>query len=405
MAEKTKTPSIKDVMKKINSMNKEWNILGSGVFSQNLRKLPFKALGFDLPFKGGLPYGQIVTFSGVEHSGKSTAAAIAMARYQQENPGKVCIWVDAENTLLTQAEYFMSITGIKYDEDCFLRYDCTGRSAEEIFQDLIELQSTPEIGLIVIDSARALISQADLDNDFTKDNGQRASVAKPMGKFIKQMMMYLPKRDNILLIINQVTVEKDMFSTRYIEPCGYALKYFPSLKVRFGTRTFTAKTKTDISQSKVDDSVDGLQLHFAIVKSRLGGMNKDGGFITIRYNGGVDTVFDLIEVGMPAKFIQCSNGKECTLVNLNTGVVYTDKETGKELIFTGEKAMQNYLESHPDFVDEYYDMIMKYISKSKVSVDLLDKDIMQELLAQEAATCGDEMTPAQALAADGVEDE
>ena len=102
MAEKTKTPSIKDVMKKINSMNKEWNILGSGVFSQNLRKLPFKALGFDLPFKGGLPYGQIVTFSGVEHSGKSTAAAIAMARYQQENPGKVCIWVDAENTLLTQ---------------------------------------------------------------------------------------------------------------------------------------------------------------------------------------------------------------------------------------------------------------------------------------------------------------
>ena len=108
---------------------------------------------------------------------------------------------------------------------------------------------------------------------------------------------------------------------------------------------------------------------------------------------------------MPAKFIQCSNGKECTLVNLNTGVVYTDKETGKELIFTGEKALQNYLESHPDFVDEYYDMIMKYISKSKVSVDLLDKDIMQELLAQEAATCGDEMTPAQALAADGVEDE
>lgn len=405
MAEAKKKLTMKDVVATINKRNKDWDILGSGNFSQNLKKLSVRSLGFDYPFKGGLPYDQIVTFSGTEHSGKSTCAAIAMGEYQHENPNKVCVYVDAENTLLTQADYFASVSRISYEPEHFMRYDCTGLSAEEIFQDLIDMQGTEDIGMIVIDSARALISQADLDNDFTKDNGQRASIAKPMGKFIKMMMQYLPKRHNILLILNQVTVIKDMFSTHYEEPCGYGLKYFPSLKVRFGTRTFTAKSKTDISQGKADSAVDGVQLHFAIVKSRLAGMTKEGGFITIRYDGGVDTVFDLMKVAETANFFQTSNGKDRTVVNLETGEVYTDKETGKPLTFTGEGALVNYFNAHPQFLDEYLDMIHAHLAKTKKSLNLIDEEILKSLFEQEEALCGTEMTAAEALIADGVEDD
>ena len=155
-----KTISMKDVIKKINKACTQWDILGSGNFSQDLKKLSLQTMSFDLPFKGGLPYGQIVTFSGVEHSGKSTAAILAMAEYQKENPDKVCVYVDAENTLLTQSEYFQTISDINYEPEHFVRYDCTGRSAEEIFQDLLFMQETNDIGMIVIDSSRALISQA-----------------------------------------------------------------------------------------------------------------------------------------------------------------------------------------------------------------------------------------------------
>lgn len=403
MAE-NKITSMKDAIKKINKACSQWDILGSGNFSQDLKKLPLNTLGFDLCFKGGLPYGQVVTFSGVEHSGKSTAAILAMAQYQKENPDKVCVYVDAENTLLTQSEYFQTISGISYDSDHFVRYDCTGRSAEEIFQDLILMQGTDDIGMIVIDSSRALISQADLDNEFVKDNGQRASVAKPIGKFIKQMMMYLPKRNNILLIINQVTVEKGMFSTTYTEPGGYSLKYFPSLKVRFGTRTFTNGDKTDISQSKADDKVDGIQLHFAIVKSRLGGINKDGGFITIRYDKGVDSVFDLITIGLTAKFIQRPTTRTYLLTNLITGESYKDNETKEELLFNSEAELDKYLRVNPKFVKEYSDMIIKYISKNKVKIDLIDEEILNELMTQEDALCNNEMTATEALEKDGVED-
>ena len=405
MAEKEAKKSLKDIIKQINKTCKEWDILSSGNFSKNLKKLSLRSLGFDYPFKGGLPYGQITTISGVEHSGKSTIAAIAMGEYQQENPDKICVYVDAENTLLTQADYFQTISKISYDEDHFVRYDCTGRSAEEIFQDLIAMQASDEIGMIVIDSARALISQADLDNDFTKDNGQRASIAKAMGKFLKQMMMYLPKRNNILLILNQVDVIKDMFSTTYNEPCGYALKYFPSVKVRCGTRTFTQGTKTDISAGKATDACDGMQFHFAIVKSRIGSFTKTGGMITVRFNKGVDTAFDLITVAQAAQLISSPDGKAQILTNFETGEVLVDTDTGTEMKFTGEKAMRNYLAAHPNFVKRYSDLIIDHISKTKASLNLLDDAILKEIYEQEAAVCPTEMTAAEALAADGVENE
>lgn len=397
MAE-TKSLSMRDAIKQINKACKDWDILGSGNFSQNLKKLDIGSLGVSLPLKGGLPYGQLITAAGIEGAGKSTFAILTMAAYQKENPNKVCVYVDAENTLLTQADYFKTISDIDYSPEHFVRYDCTGRSAEEVFQDLILLQSTDDIGMIVIDSARALISQADLDGEFVKDNGQRASVAKPLGKFIKQMIMYLPKRNNILLILNQVNVEKTMFSTVYTEPAGYALKYFPSLKLRFGTRTYTKGDKTDITSSKVDEEVDGIRLHFAITKSRLSNINKEGGFITIRYNKGIDTVFDLIEVALKAGFIQRPNTKTYILVNLNNGEIYKDSETGNELSFGSKDALSDYLNKHSAFVKDYSNMIMQYLNKTKTKVDLIDENIINDLMKQEADTLGVEDTTAEQLA-------
>lgn len=392
-------PSIKDIVKAINKNCKEWNILEGGNASRNLKKLRLYSLGFDLPFRGGLPYGQIISISGVEHSGKSTLAVLAMAQYQKDNPNKVCVYVDSENTLLTQGDYFQQISGISYDEDKFLRYDCTGRSAEEIFSDLIMLQATDEIGMIVIDSCRALISQADLDNDFTKDNGQRASVAKSLGKFIKMMMMYLPKRDNILLTVNQVTIIKDMFSTTYEEPCGYSLKYYPSVKVRCGVRTFTCKNDVDIKQSKADNKVDGIRIHYAITKSRIGGITKEGGFITIRYEGGIDTIYDFIEVASAGGFLQ-----DKSICDIESGEILKD-ENGKDLVFSGERARNNYLYAHPELVEKLSTQILNLVNKTKRKVNLIDENILNELMQQEEALCPEELTLNEALAKDGVEGE
>ena len=53
MAEKETKKSLKDIIKQINKTCKEWDILSSGNFSKNLKKLSLRSLGFDYPFKGG----------------------------------------------------------------------------------------------------------------------------------------------------------------------------------------------------------------------------------------------------------------------------------------------------------------------------------------------------------------
>ena len=51
-------------------------------------------------------------------------------------------------------------------------------------------------------------------------------------------------------------------------------------------------------------------------------------------------------------------------------------------------------------------MICEYLSRNKVKVDLIDEEIINDLMAQEAGIMGEEgMTDVQALAADGVEEE
>lgn len=376
--------SFEEIAKKINKAWKE-DVLVSGNFVKEVSRVPLGDLGSDYALFGGIPEGHLTVFSGVEHSGKTLSAALAMAQYQKKHPDRINVWIDAENTIPVQADFLQRMTGLDVFSETFFRYDCSGKAAEEIFSDILQLEEADQIGCVCLDSAPALISKADLDNDFEKDNGQRASVAKPLGKFIKQMLMLLPKKNNILLIINQVREDGKNFmgATIYKEPCGYALGYYPSMKVRFGTRTFTLGDKTDLSASKAEGA-DGFRLKFSVTKSRLGPTNRGGGFLTFRYNTGLDYMFDTLEVALKFGYIQRPSSQSYVLVNLATGEVYRDAETGDELKFVGKQKLIDYLNSHTDFRAEYFNMLNENISASKEKINLLDKADMNEILKQEA---------------------
>ena len=385
--------SVSEMAKKLNRKWKE-DVLTDGNFTKEVSRLPVGDLGFDYPLYGGLPEGAITVFSGVEHSGKTVAACTAMAQYQKRYPEKTCIYVDAENTLLTQGEFLSRITGLSLSSDVFLRYDMTGKSAEEMFTDILQLQEADDIGMIVIDSAPALISQADLDNEFMKDNGQRASIAKSLGKFLKQMIMYLPKRNNILLIINQVRVDGTNFmgAKIYSEPCGYSLGYYPSMKVRFGTRTYTLGDKTDISSSK-GEGADGFRLKFSITKNRLGPTDRGGGFMTYRLATGIDKIHDMLEVALKYEYIKRPTTQSYILWDLDKDEIqdrtlktsaYID-ENGEELKFVGKSKVIEYINTHEEFKEKYFEMLTRFVSQSSVKINLLDDVTMNEILQQEAS--------------------
>lgn len=368
-------------------INKAWkkDVITPGNIIPECKRFSMGTLSADYALYGGLPEGKAIVFAGESGSGKSLVAILAMAKYQQTHPDKVNVYVDAEETLVGQIEWLQKMTDLSLDEDKFLRYDCTGKSAEEIFSDVIQMEKAEDIGMIIIDSAPMLISQADIDNDITKDNGQRASIAKSMGKFLKFMVPAISKAGNPLLIINHTRVVGTTFTGAkiYSEPCGYALNFYPTIKVRFATRKFTKGDKLDIAASQTDADTDGICTIFSVTKNRLGALNRNGAKIVFRFETGIDTLTDLIEIITKYEIAKRLSTVTWQLVDPFTQAPYTDAETGNELTFAGKQKMIDYIKDHEEFRQMYEKRVSDYINHTGQDISLVDEDSLQQIMETE----------------------
>lgn len=364
----------------VEALNKKWgknrlsNIIGT------VRRLSFGSVSANYATFGGVPYQKLIVSSGVEHSGKTLGACQLMAQYQHENPGKVCVYVDAENTLRGQEEFLCKMTGLSTEEGKFLRGEVDGMSAEQIFDFIEDLQLKPWIGMIVLDSAPMLIPQEVLDSSSTVDKGMRASIAKALGVFIRKMTTLTARVGNILLVINQVRIEKlHNGAIRYNEPCGYALNYYPSFKMRFGTRKFINAKGEEISDSKATEAV-GFRISFSTTKSRVGATNRGGGYITYLYDSGMDYLGDLVATATTFGYIT-AGGAWITLTDPLSGEVLTTKG-GEPLKFNGKQKLIAFLKEHPEFAEKYTERLEQAMSNNG-NISLLADEDLSVILEQE----------------------
>jgi len=364
----------------VEALNKKWgknrlsNIIGT------VRRLSFGSVSANYATFGGVPYQKLIVSSGVEHSGKTLGACQLMAQYQQENPGKVCVYVDAENTLRGQEEFLCKMTGLSTEEGKFLRGEVDGMSAEQIFDFIEDLQLKPWIGMIVLDSAPMLIPQEVLDSSSTVDKGMRTSIAKALGVFIRKMTTLTARVGNILLVINQVRIEKlHNGAIRYNEPCGYALNYYPSFKMRFGTRKFINAKGEEISDSKATEAV-GFRISFSTTKSRVGATNRGGGYITYLYDSGMDYLGDLVATATTFGYIT-AGGAWITLTDPLSGEVLTTKG-GEPLKFNGKQKLITFLKEHPEFAEKYTERLEQAMSNGG-NISLLADEDLSVILEQE----------------------
>lgn len=371
------------------SINKAWktDVLTPGDLIPECARFSMGTMSADYALYGGLPEGKLVVYAGASGSCKSLLACLAMAQYQKKHPDRTCVYVDAEETLVGQVEFFVRMTGLDLSPERFMRYDCTGKSAEEIFSDIIQLQTADNIGMIIIDSAPMLISQADIDNDITKDNGQRASIAKSMGKFLKMMVPAISKAGNTLLIINHTRVAGTTFTGAkiYTEPCGYALDFYPCIKVRFANRKFTKGDNIDINASQTDSDTDGIVATFSVTKNRLGALNRNGAKIIFRFDSGVDTLTDLVEIITKHEIAKRLSTVSWQLVYPGTDKPYVD-ENGNPLQFAGKGKMIDYIKTHPDFRSMYEADVSAYINNTGKDISLIDEEDLQMILEMEKST-------------------
>lgn len=371
--------TVLEIAKKMNKEYEDNNLLTKSSIVPYYKRLSCDAFGFNYPLYGGIPYGRITVFSGKEHSGKTLMAVLQMAAYQKENPDKLCVFVDVEHSL--DMKFAVAMTGL--DTDKMLYMNPTTLSGEQVLNVILELQQSDDIGMIVLDSIPALNPSINLENDMEKDTGMRGTIAKSLHRFLNTMTPLLNRKNNILLMINQVRIAGTSFTGApiYSEPGGSAPSYLASVKVRFGTRTFTKEDNMDCC--KPDGAgADGFRLKFQITKCKTSPCDRGGGFATFRYLTGLDSLHDVIEIALTYGFIVRVNNVRYQLVNLETGEVYLD-ENGVPL--DGKKAnLIEYLDTHEEFKKQYIDMLVKHISASN-DIKLLSKEELDEIKAEEAA--------------------
>lgn len=382
MAEKeVKVFSVADIAKKLNKEYDNKNLVTMSTIVPSYRRLSTGMMGFDYPLYGGIPYGRIMVFAGQEHSGKSTAACMALAAYQRENPSKMCVYVDVEHSLDLNFQALMN--GLDLSKLYYFNPELM--SGEQILEAILEFQQSEDIGMIVLDSIPALVPAATMENEFTKDMGQRGSIAKPLHKFCTEISGMISKKQNILIMVNQVRLAGTTFTGApiYKEPGGDAPKYYASVKVRFGTRKFTLGDDMDACKATNGEGSDGFRLSFKITKNKTSACNRGGGFATFRYATGADQMNDLLEVALTFDFIKRINNRTYALVNLDTGETFIDPETG-ELLQNTKKYLIEYLETHEQFKSEYMQMLKRAVSASN-DISLLSREDLNAIEAEEAS--------------------
>lgn len=370
--------SVFELSKKFNKEFSDSSLAIRADVTPEYQRLSTGAFGFDYPLYGGLVYGRIATFSGLQHSGKTGAACVALAAYQRSNPDKVCVYVDVEHSL--DLKHQVRMTGM--DPEKMIYFNPTTLTGEQILDCILEYQKSDDIGMIVIDSIPALLPAQSLENDMTKDPGMRGTIARSLHRFLVAMSSLVSHTGNILILINQVRVAGTTFTGApiYKEPGGDAPNYYSSIKVRFGTRTFIKGDKVDSSDG---EGADGYRLKFAITKNKCGPVARGGGFMSFSYDKGMDWMRDLLEIAYKFDFIHRVNNVTYSLIDLETGEIYKD-ENGNDL--TGKrKVLEDYLANNYEFQNKYLTMLHKFISASDNTYgNILDAREQAEISEEEA---------------------
>ena len=372
--------SVLDIAKKLNKEFQNNKLALVANLTPFYKRLAVRDLGFDFPLYGGLPFGRIITLSGREHSGKTLGAGVILSAYQHECPDKMCAYIDVEHSL--DKAFISNMTGLDLTKLLYINPE--NMSGEQILDLVLELQDAEDIGCIVLDSIPAMESGKELENDIEKDLGRSGNMARPLHKFTKRMADLVSAKNNMFVFINQVRVAGQTFTGAniYSEPGGDAPKYYASVKIRFGTRTFTQGDKVDCTDG---EKADGFRLKFAITKNKTAPTQRGGGFLTFRYDKGLDWFYDTLEVALKYDFIQRPTSQSYVLVDLNSGEVYKD-ENGNDLRFVGKAKVKEYLMTHVDFQVKYLNMLNEYIAASQnVYGSLLDERSLKEINEEESS--------------------
>jgi len=182
-------------------------------------KLP--TLDYDVLQYGGFPRGRVVEIFGPEGSGKTTIALHTVAQEQAE--GGIAAYIDAEHKL--EPTYAQAL-GVNIDDLLFNQPN----SGEEALDTVDKLVESGAVNFIVIDSAAALVPEAELAGDIGDQH--MGLQARMMSQALRILTGKATRTQTTLIFINQIREKIGvMYGNPETTPGGRALKFYSSVRL------------------------------------------------------------------------------------------------------------------------------------------------------------------------------
>lgn len=322
--------------------------------------------GLDFCLYNSLPEARIIEYCGGEGSGKTTASYLTAASFQKkeikrnpDNPRKI-LFVDLECTI----DPYWSMKACGYDMNshpvetiCFRPEDL---SAEQIFDYIIALVKTGEIGLVIIDSLNMLVGQQ--THNKSMEDKDMGGIAKVLGDFVKRITSILIKYQCTLIGINQLREKIGGYGNPLTTSGGRGWKHGCSVRLMFKKGAFYDEDGEELKSTA--ESPAGYIMEVAVLKTKVCKWDRKLGRTRLSYDRGIDILQDTIDIATIFGYIDNSVQGSFKLIDPDTGEMLLD-ENGNEIKIRGKRNLKPYFEEHLDQWRKLYDKVYEKLEQKE----------------------------------------
>lgn len=332
-----------EVIKNVNKTAKD-EILSKGLSAYDYERIPFTSPRMNYMTFGGIAEGRLIEFFGENHGGKTTTALDIVANFQNKYPDRDVLYVDAENTLDT-----VWATKIGVDVERMYILQPMSQSAEEIFEMIKTAVETGEVGLWVIDSIGALMSQQEFDKSLEEKTYGGISMA--LTKFSKKIEQLNHKYNCTGIGINQMRANINSPYGGYTTPGGENWKFMCSTRIEFRMGKFFDANGNELTRSAENPA--GNFVMASIVKNKTAPPSRRVGQYRIRYDSGIDYFADLVDVAILYNIID-KRGAWYSILDPETGEIIKDKMQGIQSVYNALEEDSDLLNRIEELVDSKF---------------------------------------------------
>ena len=377
---------------KMAELNKKFkaNIINIGTDIIEVDKIPFSSPTANWMTYGGIPVGKITEFYGGEGGGKTTSALDICANAQKqfnkvykekldslnnqitelesseskenkkkiaklieevnrlkEKGPKVVVYIDAEQTLDVKWAQLLGV-----DTESMILVRPQEQTAEEILQIAIDLVSTGDVGLCVLDSIPMLVSQNIFDESLEKKS--YGGISQALTMFCSKVTPHLVQNQCAFIGINQIREDLSSMYNTTSTPGGKMWKHACSLRLRFRKDTLLDMSNKELT-SRAENPA-GNKVAIEISKTKVCKPDRRIGYYTLNYTTGIDTLADTITVALQYDILR-QGGSWYYCIDEN-GDIAKDIDNN-DIKFQGRERLLEKLRTDELFKTQLHDRLVK----------------------------------------------